>query len=606
MPAIMNKMRENTHIILIVLVLAFIATIIFDWGMNYLGGKSGQGVPHGGNIGSVNGRKISYDLFLKQLQQEYTTIRERTGQEPTEAQMSMVRDRLWERMVNDILVEEQIKKYGITVSDAEIVHILKTEPPAFLRDNPNFLTDNQFDPKKYTEALQNPSVDWSLVENAIRGTQPSVKMQDRILSAIRFTNDELLNEYFREKTRAKASYVFIGTSDMLEQQITVSDTAIQSYYIAHKEEFREPEKRKIQCVFFPTVTTVEDSQNVYKHAEEILTRTKGGEDFVDLARQFSQDPSADKGGDLGYFRPGDMVKEFEDAAAGAKINEVVGPVKTRFGIHLIKVVDRKMKNKTEIDSLKVSHILLKIGPSTATIDNAKYKANYFAETSKEMGFDKAAQENSYTPQETDFFGKGGFIPGIGLNEELARFAFSKKVDEVSPSIQTPRGFYVARILTIRNEQIPPLDEAKVKIENILREQYLKTAAHAKIVEVYKQILGGKSFEEAAQAAKLTIKTTEEFGPTEYVQGVGREPNFTAKVLSLKAGEISSPIETTRGYYIMKLLEKRDPSMDEFQKVQGEIIQRLIGEKQQLFMVSWISGLRKEAKIKDYREDFFAQ
>lgn len=605
MPAIMNKMRENTHVILIILVLAFIATIVFDWGMNYLGYK-GQGVPHGGTIGEVNGRKISYDLFFKQLQQEYTNIRERTGQEPTEAQMSMVRDRLWERMVNDILVEEQIKKHGITVSDAEIVNILKTEPPAFLQDNPNFLTDNKFDPKKYTEALQNPNVDWSLVENAIRGTQPSVKMQDRILSAIRFTNDEVTNEYYREKTRAKASYVFVGTSDMLEQQVTLSDTAIQSYYAAHKEEFKEPEKRKIQYIFFPTFTTVEDSQNVYKQAEEILARVKSGEDFAELARQFSQDPSADRGGDLGYFRPGDMVKEFEDAVVNAQNDEVVGPVKSRFGIHLIKVVDKKYKKKSEIDSMRVSHILLKIGPSTATIDNAKYKANYFAEVAKEIGFDKATQENSYTPQETDFFGKGGFIPGIGLNEELARFAFSKKVDEVSPSIQTPRGFYVARILTINKEQIPPLDEAKIKIENILREQYMKSAAHAKIIDVYKQILNGKSFEDAAQAAKLTIKTTEEFGSTEYVQGIGREPNFTAKVLSLKAGEISPPIETTRGYYIMKLLEKRDPNMDEFQKAQGEIIQRLIGEKQQLFLISWISNLRKDAKIKDYRDDFFIQ
>jgi len=74
-------------------------------------------------------------------------------------------------------------------------------------------------------------------------------------------------------------------------------------------------------------------------AQELMARIKSGESFEAIAKQYSQCPSKSKGGDLGYFGKGQMVKKFEDAAFAGKKGEVVGPVKTEFGYHLIKIID---------------------------------------------------------------------------------------------------------------------------------------------------------------------------------------------------------------------------------------------------------------------------
>lgn len=76
-------------------------------------------------------------------------------------------------------------------------------------------------------------------------------------------------------------------------------------------------------------------------AKRLLQELKSGKDFPELAKRHSSCPSGKEGGDLGFFGKGQMVKEFEDAAFSAKVGDSVGPVKTQFGYHLIRVIARK-------------------------------------------------------------------------------------------------------------------------------------------------------------------------------------------------------------------------------------------------------------------------
>lgn len=96
----------------------------------------------------------------------------------------------------------------------------------------------------------------------------------------------------------------------------------------------------------------------------------------DVAKSYSEDGSAENGGDLGYFKQGQMVPEFEKAAFGAEIGAVVGPVKTQFGFHLIKVIDKKME-KDVVTEVKASHILIKFKAYNSTKDDARFAAQQF-------------------------------------------------------------------------------------------------------------------------------------------------------------------------------------------------------------------------------------
>ena len=136
----------------------------------------------------------------------------------------------------------------------------------------------------------------------------------------------------------------------------------------------------------------------------MLDCSKKGADFAELAEIYSDDPgSAAKGGDLGFFSRGSMVKPFEEAAFSAKIGDIVGPVQTNFGLHIIKIEDKKIEDGNE--QVKARHILLKFNASRETQETARDNANYFAEVAPEDGFNQTVLSEKIKVDTTDFFTK---------------------------------------------------------------------------------------------------------------------------------------------------------------------------------------------------------
>lgn len=602
----MNAMRDKMHIILIILVLAFVGTIVFDWGMNYLGRRGVRGMPQQGIIGSVNGKSISYEYFTQQLQQEYLRIRELTGSEPDMARMKEARDDVWERIVDQILVEQEIKKNNISVTDKEIVYIIKTRPPEFLKSHPQFLTDEKFDIKKYQDAINNPKVDWSEIENFVRLSQPSRKIQNIIGSTIRVSSKEVEKQIFLSETKVSAKYILSKPEDFANVETPIQDKEIDEYYNSHKQDFMENEMSKLKYVLFSTSITKQDTTAIISEAGNLKERIEAGEDFAGLAKEYSQDPSSENGGELGWFKKGDMIKEFEDAAFSAKKGEVVGPIETNFGLHIIKILDKKMNKKGETDSVKASHILLKIVPSLETVNNAKDKSTVFAEESKSNGFEETANKNKLEINETPNFQNTGFIPGIGIIYEVSEFAFGAKakINDISEPVKTDQGYYVFKLIEKLPKRTKPLNEAKNTIENILKREKQMKLAEEKINKIYSNIKSGKPFEESAKEESMEVKNTGNFGFYDYIDGIGNETKFSGAALKLNPSEISQPVQTINGWCLIKLIEKSkvDTSNVNFNK--NYIYQNLLESKRQLVYASWLEYLKDKAKIKDYRDKYF--
>jgi peptidyl-prolyl cis-trans isomerase C len=138
------------------------------------------------------------------------------------------------------------------------------------------------------------------------------------------------------------------------EEATVSEKEAKSYYDRHPDFFRKPEQVHASHILIKVDAEAEKSKKneARKKIAGIQKRVKQGEDFAVLAKKFSQDPSSEKGGDLGYFERGQMVKPFEDAAFALKPGEVSDIVETRFGYHLIQVVDRKPETTIAYDDVK--------------------------------------------------------------------------------------------------------------------------------------------------------------------------------------------------------------------------------------------------------------
>ena len=130
---------------------------------------------------------------------------------------------------------------------------------------------------------------------------------------------------------------------LLEPKIKITENEMKNYFEENKDDFKQEEQVKASHIL------VDDEET----AKEIKQKLDNGEDFAELAKKYSTDPTTkDKGGDLGYFTKGKMEKEFENAAFSLKVGEISNPVKTQYGYHIIKVVDKKEGKEANYEESK--------------------------------------------------------------------------------------------------------------------------------------------------------------------------------------------------------------------------------------------------------------
>jgi peptidyl-prolyl cis-trans isomerase D len=339
---------------------------------------------------------------------------------------------------------------------------------------------------------------------------------------------------------------------------------------------------------------------VMKKAKDLIARAKKGEDFATLAKMYSQEPgAANSGGDLGWFGKGRMVKPFEDAAMKGKPGEIIGPVKTQFGIHVIKIEGRDNRE------LKISDINLSLKASTQTKDAAFQNAQDFAYVAKNGNFEKDADGLKLAVQETPQFQKGGFIPGIGFNEGISKFAFSNDHNALSEAYPVSGGYAVFKVSEVKKEGVRPFEEVKESLKGrVLRKK--KFAMVREIVAKQRAGLNDNSnlLTLKTPDGKITADTTGEFSPGGGIFTIGRDVAFIGTAEAIAPGKISQPVEGLRGCYLIKVLSRTPFDTAAFAAQKAMLTQQVLQEKKQRLMADWMEKLKEKADIVDNRDMFF--
>jgi peptidyl-prolyl cis-trans isomerase D len=600
--AVMNKMRESMKIILMILVFAFIATIIFDWGM---GGFRGKRRPQG-IIAQVNGEDISYEEFSKAYQQELKSHREQTGQDVEGYQLQQVENQVFERLIQQRLLRKVVDKMNLTATDDEIGEELWNNPPDIVRQSKAFQDSSTgvFNMERYQAALEDPQLDqqWENVGVYLRSSLPFQKLGNLINASAIVTDDDARIEYMKNNMKAKVNYILFDASAFAGKESEPAENEIKAYYENHQKDFFEKEQRVLDYVLFELKASQADSQAVMRNAEELTADARAGRNFAEMAGSNSQDPgSAEKGGDLGYFKRSAMVKPFADAAFGAKVGDIVGPVASQFGLHIIKVEGKQIVDGEE--EVKASHILLKIEPSNKTRDALRDNATYIAETAKESNLKSVADAEKVAVQTTQPFAADGFIPGLGMESRVSRFAFRSQIGDVSDVLNTENGYLVAELKKIDKEHTASLETARPRIISALKTEQRMNMAKAAAQAAEAALAAGSHFDQAAQQQGLSVQMTEEFVLGRSIPGVGREPAFAATAISLGVGEVSQPVLGTRGYYLIQLVEKNQFNESDFQQQKDALKAQLAVRQRNQMFSQWYTKIKSEAKIKDYRGDF---
>jgi parvulin-like peptidyl-prolyl isomerase len=372
------------------------------------------------------------------------------------------------------------------------------------------------------------------------------------------------------------------------------------YHLTKILEEKEGTEEFIKASHILVSTQGADTVKALAEAKDILNRIKKGEDFGGLAKKHSQDPgSGAKGGELGWFGKGRMVKSFEDACNKAKLNQVVGPVKTQFGYHIIKVTG---KSKREI---KIADIVVPIKTSSHTRSEIYQNALDFHYLAKENDFVKEAEVLKYQIQETPPFTESGIIPGIGMNRFLSKFTFDGEMGDLSEVISLQDGYSVFTISEIKKEGIKPLSEIKDMLKpRVMREKKMQLLKK-KVEEIRNVISATDSLNVLVNKhPELVIQNTNQFTLGGGIPGIGRDQLFIGSISTLKVGENSKPIEGTRGYYIVHLLEKGNVDSLSYKAQRDMLSNQLLQTKKSQFINNWLAQLKKNAEIEDNRDQFF--
>lgn len=168
------------------------------------------------------------------------------------------------------------------------------------------------------------------------------------IAAMNYT-EEILKDQIREN---------LAIRKLIDQEIaskvSVSDQEIESYYKENKKEFEIPEQVRARHILIKAKPDAGEAEKekAKEKIKEVQKKLEQGEKFSELAEQYSEGPSAKAGGDLGYFRHGQMVEPFDKAAFALEPGQVSDIVETRFGYHLIKLEDKKPAGQESIDEVR--------------------------------------------------------------------------------------------------------------------------------------------------------------------------------------------------------------------------------------------------------------
>lgn len=597
----LSTFRKFTKVVIWLVIIAFVGTIIFAWGMEITQSKAQRNI-----VGTINGKDIDYRVYQTYYEQLYQSKQAGSDQELDATTLRQIRQQAWDNLVSEYLLNQQIEKRGIKETDEEIVGFLRYQPPTELQQIQEFQTDGKFDYQKYISAMTNPQAAtfWASVEARYRPQIRIYKLQQEVAATARITEDELHNYFIATQEKVRGQIINVPAVKFSEPGPEVSDEQLRQYYESHKEDYKTDERASLECVLFSKKATEDDWARVKTELEAIKARIDAGEDFGDMAKSYSEDGAAKNGGDLGVFRKGQMVPEFDQVAFALETGQVSEPVRTRFGWHLIKVFSKQQDVSGE--QIQASHILLRVQPSTETTDQMFRTANKILDEMSGSDLAAAAAAMGLKTELTGSFVKGGSIPKIGADRKINDFAFKNDVGEVSPIYETDSAIVIAKVVERTPAGIAPFEIAKASVRRDVVNQMAMEACQSEMMRVGAQIAAGVPFETAAKNAGYTPITTDLISREGFIPGIGTDPYVIGTLFNLaNPGDVSKPFKYNRGWAIVKLLERQSADASQYAAKRDSLEQALLSTKQREVFNAWYQDLMTSAQVEDYLDEFFS-
>lgn len=622
----------------IIIKIAF-AIIILSFVIGYAmlsspGGPAGE--DQSAEAAIVNGKAIAFNDFqttYSNLYQVYQNIYQDQFTPALEKQLKLAEKTL-DSLIDQVLLQDEAERQQIEISGKELVDAIANIPA--------FQENGVFSKDRYLQVLAYQRLSSEQFEAMQRSELISTKVREQLQAGVTVTDEEIDEEFRNNNEKVNLNYVSL-TPASFEKKVKVTDEALATYFAEQQEVFRTPEMvslRYLQFVperYLDEVTFDENELEKYhrRHldqfeilekikashilikvdegtdetvreekkafAEKLLEEVKSGKDFAELARVNSDDAaSAVKGGNLGYFTRGSMVKPFEQAAFNMKPGDISEVVETTFGYHIIKVEEY---TEPGVRSLEESMDEVKAGLRQEKAKQLAFeKAMDAYNINRKTGdLEAAATTNELGLKESGLFARDGYIDGIGSNAEIINAAHLLEENTLAKPVATDDGIILFALKERVASHIPELDEVKDLVTASYQATEAVKLAKAAAEELVADLVDGGSLVKLAKRGEYTVEETGEFTRTysPFVPRLGTSEELSTAAFEVKEGEtaIDQLFEIQKRFVVVEVKERIAADvtlLDEAKR--AELQKTILSRKQNEAVASRLEELRSAATI----------
>ncbi len=594
----MQQLRKSTKWIMILVAIAFGGLMFFEWGMDITGQSTGSY----GEIGRVNGTPVQYEDYFNAYQNLYNQAAASQEEPVTGAQNSELEDLAWNEMVDNILIQQELDRRGIVVTDEELLSAARFSPPPELMSDPELQTDGQFDLTKYQQLLSSFSSEQLRgLEDYYRRLIPRAKLLRQVGSGLYISENDLWNTYRIQNESASVRFVaFEPLVRVSDDQFEVTEDEVRDYYDENREDYFVPATARVIAVAITKTPTAADTASVLARAEELRQDILDGADFAELARAESSDETtAGEGGDLGVFAKDRMVAAFDSVVFAARLNRVAEPVRTSYGVHLVEVMQRWGR-----DSAQARHILLPFERSEDSEIELYTAADSLEELGESMALTEAAIQLGLEPDTVEFLENFTLVPRAGDVADGGEWAFDPEtlLGEVSPVFENQVAFYALELVSVDESHYLTAEEAEIAIRAEIGTLKKVELAMDEARDLAGQVHGGRPFAAVARELGLEVRDAGPFTRTEFVSGLGQYNAAVGTAFGLQIGEVSDAVQANQNVFVIERTgSEAADSLDWVSQIDIQRVQLLSAIRQQR-LVEWIDALRADAEIVDRRDE----
>ena len=558
----MERLRNSTKVIFWVLILAFGLL----WGLADTGAIDAVMLgPR--SLAEVNGQPISAEEYNARLNAYTQRYQEQTGQAPTLEMRAYYEEMAWEELILEKIINSEMEKLGIEVTDQELVELITGAEPHPLVAQFFTREDGTLDRLALQAAIEAPENTpiWINIESQLRDQRSREKLNAYIESSLRVSSAEIEQEYVRENSIVSFSYVRFPYSAVLEEEISVSDSEISTYYRANSDDFKQEKSWRFEFVEFSKLPTSADSARVRNEVAQISTELASAEDdSLFIVSSFSDSPYFG-----GWLNPSEVSWFIADAVQ-ANNGEVTAPVEHNGLISVAKKIESRSGSET---FARVRQIRLNF--NDANKDEVLAQArDIVTRVNRGESFRDIARINS-ADATANRGGEMGYLSREDLPESARNAVFNGRIGSVTPPVESANSYFIYQIIHRSNQEVR-LAQFSRRIDadggETIRKQF-------DAAEDFREFAVLDGFTEEAERNNYTVSTGFATVDVPFITGVGQSRLLLNQLRKVeKVNTILEPVELDDKILVIRVTEVIEEGTRPLEDVRANIETSLRNDK----------------------------